>query len=72
MMTLEIAKFETPTLEPFCLLFFAVACEKIFISKRVTLKVDVLQDQEIIVLFAGASVHLSALRKFYRLGQRRG
>ena len=38
-----------------------------FSSKRIALKVDVLQDREIL-LFADASVHLSS-RKFYRLGQ---
>ena len=41
-----------------------------FSSKLIALKVDVLHDRKII-LFAGASVHLSA-RKFYRLGQRKG
>ena len=38
-----------------------------FSSKCTALKVDVLQDQKII-LFAGAQVHLSAW-KFYMLGQ---
>ena len=36
-------------------------------SKCIALKVDVLQDQKIIILLAGTSLRLSA-RKLYRLG----
>ena len=42
---------------------------KRFSSKRISLKADVIGPENI--LFAGASVHLSA-QKLYRLGQWRG
>ena len=62
------AKFET--LKSFSLFFFFLhRLLKGFLSKRTALKVDVIGAENI--LFAGASVHLSA-RKFYMLGQVKG
>ena len=62
-MTNKSAKFET--LNCFCLLF--LHCHvKGFSLNHIALKVDVIGPENI--LFAGASMHLSA-QKFYRLGQ---
>ena len=49
-----------------CLLFGTGMSVEGFSSKRIALKIDVIGPENI--LFAGASVHLSA-GKFYRLGQ---
>ena len=62
------AKFET--LKPlYIYIYLKHRHVKGFSSKQIALKVDVTGAENI--LFAGASVHLSA-RKFYRLGQWRG
>ena len=65
-MTSKSVKFET--LNCFCL-YFSHCHVKGFSSKLKALKVDVMGAENI--LFAGASLHLSA-RKYYRLGKRRG
>ena len=64
---------KSETIKPFLSsVFFALACERISIKKQEKKKKHSIEGRCVIgpenILFAGASVHLSA-QTFYRLGQ---